>query len=160
MTICCLCHASGVARIWRVVGPTREARKLWLWDYWHFILHRKHIYRHPYTFDSTLHCKIHFPFCVRAFSISRESISLSRASCWHSTVTGRAELATTNYIASKNYYSVSLIFEWSGMALLGPFLATPLDSGKLTSHDLPGHSEIHQGLGPYGPRCSYATVPC
>ena len=31
-------------------------------------------------------------------------------------------------------------------------------SGKLTSHDLPGHSEIHQGLGPYGPGCSYATA--
>ena len=31
-------------------------------------------------------------------------------------------------------------------------------SGKLTSHDLPGHSEIHRGLGPYGPGCSYATV--
>ena len=30
-------------------------------------------------------------------------------------------------------------------------------SGKLTSHDLPGHSEIHQGLGPYGPWCSYTT---
>ena len=28
---------------------------------------------------------------------------------------------------------------------------------KLTSTDLPGHSEIHQGLGPYGPGCSYAT---
>ena len=40
------------------------------------------------------------------------------------------------------------------MALPGPFVAT----GKLTSHDLPGHSEIHQGLGPYGPGCSYATV--
>ena len=33
-------------------------------------------------------------------------------------------------------------------------------SGKLTSHDLPGHSEIHQGLGPYGPGCSYATEDC
>ena len=43
------------------------------------------------------------------------------------------------------------------MALQGPFLAMPLGSGKLTSHDLPGHSEIHQGLGPYGPECSYAT---
>ena len=31
-------------------------------------------------------------------------------------------------------------------------------SGKLTtSHHLPGHSEIHRGLGPYGPGCSYAT---
>ena len=47
---------------------------------------------------------------------------------------------------------VSLIFEW-----LGPILATPLGSDKLTSNDLPRPSEIHQGLGPYGPGCSYAT---
>ena len=45
-----------------------------------------------------------------------------------------------------------------GLALLGPFLATPLRSGKLTSHDLREHSEIHQGLGPYGPGCSYTTA--
>ena len=32
-------------------------------------------------------------------------------------------------------------------------------AGNLTSHDLPGHSEVHQGLGPYGPGCSYATGP-
>ena len=44
------------------------------------------------------------------------------------------------------------------MALLGPFLATPPGSSKFTSNDLPGPSEIHQGLGPYGPGCSYATV--
>ena len=50
-----------------------------------------------------------------------------------------------------------MIFEWSGLALLGPFLATPLGSGKLTSNDLPGPSEIHQGLAPYGPGCSYTT---
>ena len=31
-------------------------------------------------------------------------------------------------------------------------------SGKLTSHDLPGLSEIHQSLGPYGPGCSYVTA--
>ena len=29
---------------------------------------------------------------------------------------------------------------------------------KLTSNDLPGASEIHQGLGPYGPGCSYTTA--
>ena len=44
-----LSQGSGLARIWRVVGPTRgwvrdfplprEVRKLL--DYWHFILHRK-----------------------------------------------------------------------------------------------------------------------
>ena len=44
-----------------------------------------------------------------------------------------------------------------GLALLGPFLAMPLGAGKLTSHDLLGYSEIHQGFGPYGPRYSYAT---
>ena len=32
------------------------------------------------------------------------------------------------------------------------------DSIACTSHDLPGHWEIYQGLGPYGPRCSYATA--
>ena len=37
------------------------------------------------------------------------------------------------------------------MALQGPFLATPLGSGKLTSHDLPGHSEIHQAWARMGP---------
>ena len=42
--------------------------------------------------------------------------------------------------------------------LLGPFLATPLGSGKWTSNDLPGPSEIHQGLGSYGPRCSYTPL--
>ena len=31
-------------------------------------------------------------------------------------------------------------------------------SGKLTSHNSPGHSEIYRGLGPYGPGCSYATA--
>ena len=46
----------------------------------------------------------------------------------------------------------------SGRALLGPFLAMPLGSGTLTSNDLPEPSEIHQGLGPYGPGCSYATA--
>ena len=33
-----------------------------LCDYWHFILHRKHIYRHPYRFESTLHRQIHLLF--------------------------------------------------------------------------------------------------
>ena len=84
----------------------------------------------------------------------------SRASYRHSMVPVLAELATTNYIASylkhaEHYYSVSLIFEWSG---LSPFLATPLGSGTSNSNDLPGPSETHQGLGPYGPGCSYATV--
>ena len=46
-----------------------------------------------------------------------------------------------------------MIFEWSGLALLGAFLAMALCPGN----DLPGPSEIHQGLGPYGPGCSYAT---
>ena len=31
---------------------------------------------------------------------------------------------------------------------------------KFTSHDLPGHSEIHQGLSPYGSGFSYATAVC
>ena len=45
-----------------------------------------------------------------------------------------------------------------GPSPIGPFLSTPLGSGTLTSNDLPGPSEIHQGLGPCGPGCSYATV--
>ena len=64
-------------------------------------------YRHPYTFGSTLHCQVHlrslhgYFVCARG-SISRElSIeSCKLASCRHSTVPVRAELATTNYIAS------------------------------------------------------------
>ena len=63
-----------------------------------------------------------------------------------------AELATTNYIATWKQ-ELLLIFEWLGLGLGRLFLATPLGSGKLTSHDLPGHSEIHQGLGPYWPGC-------
>ena len=67
------------------------------------------------------------------------------ASCRHSTVPVRAELGTTNYIASylkeRTIVNIIVIFEWSG-------LATPLGSGTLTSNDLPGPSEIHQGLGP------------
>ena len=58
----------------------------------------------------------------------------------HSTVPVRAKLATTNLLVRATIirYKVSLIFEWSGLALLGPFLATPLGSGTLTSNDLPG----------------------
>ena len=70
------------------------------------------------------------------------------------------QLLTIQLLEKENYcyyYKVSLIFEWSGLSLLGPFLAMPLGSSKLTSNDLPGPSEIHQGLSPYGPRCSYAT---
>ena len=55
-------------------------------------------------------------------------------------------------------YRVSLFFEGSGLAHLGPFQAMPLGSDKLTSSDLPEPSELHKGLGPYGPGCSYATA--
>ena len=98
---------------------------------------------------------------VGSFLISRESIESCKLH-----VAGTAQyrsvqnwqLLTIQLLESKNYCKVNLIFEWWGLALLGPFLTTPLCSGKLTSHDLPGQSEIYQGLGPYGPGCSYATA--
>ena len=72
-----------------------------------------------------------------------------------------AELVTTNCVARylKERTIVNTVdFRVVGLiALLGPFLAMPLGSGTLTSNDLQGPSEIHQGLGPYGPGCSYAT---
>ena len=44
--------------------------------------------------------------------------------------------------------------------MVGPSRTRPIPgyAGKLTSNDLPRPSEIHQGLGPYGPGCSYATA--
>ena len=65
------------------------------------------MYRHPYTFESTLHCQVHLRslhgyFVCACCSISHElSIESCKLASWqHSMLPVRAELATTNYIAS------------------------------------------------------------
>ena len=82
-------------------------------------------YRHPYTFESTLHCRVHlrslhgYFVCARG-SISRElSIeSCKLASCRHSTVPVRAELVTTNCVAS--YLKERTIVNTIDFRVVGP----------------------------------------
>ena len=142
--------SSGVDRIWRVVGPTmqgdgcgrvkfqaplpREAQKFW--HYLHpFCI--ENTCRHPYTlewrFTARSTCFFKIAISGQSFSISRESMKQKSCKLLATMVSVCAKPAQELLLIVEG---ISLIFEWSGPVLLGPFLAMPLGSGKFTSHEI------------------------